>query len=224
MTGRHEARPLRARGLLALACGVALLWSATPAAHAEPAAGAQNVPMIHRLLDPLEQFLVPKCITPAVDRVFNDLVAARAFQPVLGDGFTLERVEAHVDQIELEIQDGTHRQYGITLALTSKSGKPDGQGRQFLFYLVASPSSPNLQAKTALLALASLLDEAIPETALVRCSGEAHEARGAPFAERRYPRALALASALAEVMVLLTAVIFGLRAVRPRGGLTDGDS
>src|ERR1019366_9218723 len=109
MTGRHEARPLRARGLLALACGVALLWSATPAAQAEPAAGAQNVPMIHRLLDPLEQFLVPKCITPAVDRVFNDLVAARAFQPVLGDGFTLERVEAHVDQIELEIQDGTHR-------------------------------------------------------------------------------------------------------------------
>lgn len=224
MAGRHEARPLRGRVLLALVCGGALLWSATPAAHAEPAAGARNVPMIHRLLDPLEQLPVPKCITPTVDRVFNDLAAARAFQPVLGDDFTLERVDAHDDYIELEIQDGAQRRYGITLALTSKSGKPDGQGRQFLFYLVASPSPPNLQAKTVLLALASLLDEAVPGTALVGCSGEQHEARGAPFGERRYPRALALASAMAEVMVLLAAIVFGLRAVRPRGGLTDSDS
>jgi hypothetical protein len=63
-----------------------------------------------------------------------------------------------------------------------------------------------------LLAAAALFDQAIPETALERCTGT--EQQG----DRRYPRALILASAVLEVLVILAAVVFGLRAIRPVGG------
>jgi hypothetical protein len=214
----------RACCLLALAC--CLL-----PARAEPAAGEpgeQNVgPFVHRVVGAPEQLVVPKCLTPAVGPILEDLVATGALQPVLQDRFTLERVDIRADQLELEIEDPIHHSYGITLALPeAKDGKPDGEGRSFRFYLLASPAPPNRDATTTLLAVATLFDRAIPDTALVRCfaSDAAPNPRAGPTADRRYPRALALASASVEILVLLAAILFGLRAMRSRDRPVDTDS
>lgn len=198
MTRGQGAPTSRACGLLALVCGAVLFTFSAPLAHA-----------------------APRCLTPAVGHAFENLVAAGALQPVLQSGFTLKGVGVRATQIEVEIEDGVHRSYGITLALPeSQGGKPDGEGDHFLFFLAASPGPPNREATTALLALASVFDHAFPETAL-ECP-----ARGdhAPPEERRCPRALALASALVEVAVevavLLAAILFGLRAIRSQARLS----
>jgi hypothetical protein len=211
--GRHEALLSCTRRLLALACCVALLGGAT-AAHGAPAAGELDaLHLLRGLLAPLDRLLTNRCVTPAANRVFEGLKAAGAFQRVVHDEFTLARVGAYPERIELEIQDAAHHPYAITLALrASKSGKPDGQGKHFLFYLEASASPPSAHATSTLLAAASLVDEAFPEAALERCAGG-----NAPHHDRRYPRALILASAMVELLILIAAIVFGLRAIRSPG-------
>ena len=181
-------------------------------AYADSAAGeARAVPLLDRLREGVDRFLVRQCLTPAAGRVLEELVAAGALRPVLGNELTLERVDLTADQIELGIQDRNGHSYLITLALRNSMGStPDGKGTHFLFYLAASPDPPNLQAKTALLAAAALFDQAVPATLLERCSGDG-ERRGE---DRRFPRALILASAIFEVAALVGAILFGVRVLR----------
>src|SRR5262249_45346240 len=94
----------------------------------------------------------------------------------------------------------------------SRTGKADGEGRLFQFYLSPSPRSPNPRATAALLAVASLFDHGIPDTVLARCAGDDARHRGE---DRRYPRALILASATVQILILLAAVVFGMRVIRP---------
>ena len=143
----------------------------------------------------------------------EELVATGALQPVLASDFTLVGGSVRAQEVELEIQDRDRHSYRITLALAgSNRGTPDGQGARFLYYLAASERPPNPRATTALLALAALFDGAIPETALARCAGG-----DAPRGDRRYPRRLALASAVLEWSIVMASILYALRAIRPAG-------
>jgi hypothetical protein len=200
--------------ILSLACCVAI--GATTCAGAATAPEASQPGVGSRLMARLERLLSAKCLTPDAGRTLTELVAAGRLQPVLPSDFTLVRGDIRADQIELEIRDQAQHSYGIALALAgSRGGTPDGQGRNFLFYLTPSPESPNERAAQALLAVAALFDEAIPDAAMQSCSG-----KDAPRGERRYPRTLSLAGAVVDVLIVLAATVFGLRVVRRRGELT----
>ena len=97
----------------------------------------------------------------------------------------------------------------VTLALPgTKDGEPFARGERLWAYVTrAKPLNPRVEE--ALLALARILDAAIPETALTACAGGE-----APTADRRYPRVIALTSAVVEVLIVLVAVLFGVRAMR----------
>ncbi len=179
-----------------------------------------------------------RCLTPSAERVLRETITQPAFRRVLEDALTLERVHMHDDQIELEVRDRTDHRYGITLVLPeSKRGEPDGTGSRFLFYFAPAPFPLPPRTRAALVAAAAIVDRAIPDAALVQCSqapvddkqaekeapnepgvpSTAHpQNRGQPPSEHRYPLALALTSAGLQVLVVLAAVSFGLRVVRPR--------
>ena len=173
-----------------------------------------------------------RCLTPSAERVLRETLTQPAFRRVLENALTLERVHMHDDQIELEARDFTDHSYGITLVLPeSRRGEPDATGGRFLFYF--APAAPPLppQTRAALLAAAAIVDQAIPDAALVQCSQGPEEVagnepgvsstphpqnRGQVPSEPRYPLALALSSAAVQILVVLAAVSFGLRAVQPR--------
>jgi hypothetical protein len=175
-----------------------------------------------------------RCLTPEVEQALGPFVGGGALSPVLGKEFRLTRGDIGGNQIELEIQDQAQHSYVLDLALPeSRSAPPDGAGRRFAYYLDA-PAASNPGAKAALLAAASILDQAVPDTAIQPCSqpavGEA-EVGGAPDRGAvpvagstntdqpqarpadRYPRALALGSAVAQIAILLVAIVYGMRVI-----------
>jgi len=105
-------------------------------------------------------------LTPAVSRVLQD-VAGRSLPPLLRGAFTVFRLDVGGDAIELAIQDRNANAYAITLALSevARSDPPDGRGRTFLFYLSAPQGPANAAATEALLAAASLFDQAVTDDA-----------------------------------------------------------
>jgi hypothetical protein len=211
---QYPTSVLRACSRLALACGAILLMP-MPGQGGAAVEEPNEASVVGRLGAGLDRLLAPRCLTPAVSGALADLVATGALQPALRGDFTLEEMAVSADHIEVEIRDQARRSYGITLAFPgSRGGRPDGEGRHFSFYLAASPPSPNPRASTVLLTAAALFDQAIPEAAL-RCAGadEVHRDE-----DRRYPRALALASGIAQVSVVLAAILFGLRVVRSHDG------
>ncbi len=231
MAERSSRRALGNGKLVLLAWSIALLAGPHPAGAGVQADGQHS--SIERFLTRIAAKVTSKCITPAVDGVFVDLVRSDAFQRSLGDRFAVERADARGDHIDLLIRDVVdHHEHGVTLALTdSRGGTPDGEGTHFLFFLSDPPDRRDPAASSTLLALAALLDNAIPESALVRCSGEDNagpqgiqvEASstvpgpdGLQGGERRYPLSLALASAALELGVVLAAIVFGLHAIRSR--------
>ena len=172
---------------------------------AEPSSEGRVGRLVQRFRDSLDRVLVPRCLTPEAARVMSELVARGALRPVLGQEFTLERGDVRGSEIELEIRDGAGQSSSIVLTLAGSSGgRADGQGRLFRFYLQSTASS---RAAQALLEVAALFDQAIPDTALERCAGGG---------EHRYPRVLILASALAQWLVIAAAVIYGLAALRSK--------
>lgn len=192
-------------GLLALTCGVIVLSQRT-SADVEPAAPAPAW-----------------CLPPALSKVFEDLVAAGALRQAFGDRFVLEGIDVRRDEIEVSIKDASAVRYAVTLALEEgdRHRRPDDRGRHFLFYLAASATPPSAPAKAALLAAASIVDNAIPENALQRCGGDQSAAPTAPPLHQGYPLALALASAAAQIAIIVAAVVFGLGAIRSRAAPID---
>jgi hypothetical protein len=170
-----------------------------------------------------------------VERALGPLVEGGGLQSALGKEFRLTRGDIGGNRIELEIQDQAQRPYGLVLALPeSRSAPPDGAGLRFAYYLDPAAAS-NPSAKTALLAAGAIIDRAVPDTALQPCSQQLARsgaevegapdaappaAAGAPSADnpqppphRRYPLALALGSAIAQIAVLLVAILYGVWAV-----------
>jgi hypothetical protein len=196
---------------------IVFIWSLALPRDAAPVRGEseadRNVRGSARLLvDRLDHALMARCLTPAAEQAMSGVVASGALHSVLGSDLSLVNGVVRASQIEVEIADRAQRSYRITLALPGvQEGKPDGEGRQFLFYLAAT-NPPHPRASRALLEIAASFDKAIPETALIRCSGTTE-----PQGDPRYPLGLALGSALAELAIIVTAMVYGLRAVRPGG-------
>lgn len=198
-----EAFAPRVRMLLV--CGAIVLGAAFPARADEQAASS----LLSRMDGRADTLLLPRCITPAAGHAFEDLIEAGAVRAALPSDFSMTSGVIHDNEVELKIEDAEHHAYAITLALTaSNQGRPDGQGRNFLFYFAPAATPADARAASALLALASLFDGAVPDAGLVYCG--ANE----PHSDRRYPRGLILASAVAEGLVVLAAIIWGMRAIR----------
>jgi hypothetical protein len=106
-------------------------------------------------------------LTPEVGRMVQS-AAGNALQPLLDRGFTVTRLDINGDAIELEVEDADKHAHEVTLALrgSKRSAKPDGTGRQFVFYLSDPRGGADPAAHEALLATAARLDAAVPESAL----------------------------------------------------------
>jgi hypothetical protein len=177
-----------------------------------------------------------RCLTPEVGRVLGDLVAAGGLQRALGTEFVVASGQIGGDRIELRIQDRDQVTYALALALPeSTHDHPDGIGRRFAFYVDTSSNPMGPSVKAALLAVAAIVDQAIPDTAFQQCSqpgagranefGSEHEPAVQPPARsdtgpavpdhgpHRYPRVLALAGAMGEIVILTVAIVFGTRAL-----------
>jgi len=161
-----------------------------------------------------------KCLTPAAGQALSDLVASGKIQAALTSEFSFVGGDVRGRRIDVEIQDREKRSYAVTLALppAEERGEPRARGRQFLFYLPPSASPPSPRATDALLAIAGLFDQAVPETALAPCPeldpSTTHRAAGErPPGEPRVPRAVALVSAVVQVLALLAACLNAVRIV-----------
>ncbi len=225
--GKHRHRFART---VATVSGTIVLLVGSVRAQGQPPSGALNpAPLVERLLDRADRFLTPRCLTPDVGHVIEALLAAGTLKATLGSEFKLEKVDIGASALVIEIQNDAGRAYAVTLALSkSKDAKVDAEGKRFVFYLKPTSAPANPQATAALLAVAKLLDESVPETALQRCAGgdEGRKEGSGPIPseEPRYPRELALGTAVFEVLILAGALVFGLRAIRTPRPTAGNDS
>jgi hypothetical protein len=188
---------LLAAAMLCLSC-----WSG-----AALAAVAPRPTLLQRLFARVDDLVATRCLTPASGEALQGAVAAGALQAALGEGFELSKGGIQPHHIDIEIRDGDGNAHVVRVAIRgSESAAADGAGGVFDFYLRDSAADP--RARQALLAIAAAVDAAIPETTLERCAGA-----GAPHAERRYPRLLALSAAVLQVLVVTAALIFALRVL-----------
>jgi hypothetical protein len=164
-------------------------------------------PSLHdRLRHLAEATLEYRCLTPAIDGVFNQAVESGAFRAALGTTFTITDASSRDGRIELTVAKPGGRAHTVTLALDRIVGRtPDGRAGEFVFYL--QPGADAGSSDT-LLELARVLAERIPDTALVPC-----RSRGEGFGTR----AVALLSAALAMVVVIAALLFGFRKLRQPG-------
>ena len=214
MTRRAGRIGLRVRGLVVCAACVVALCDRN-GVRAEDNGGPS---LMRRLADSVDRSLVSRCLTPAAGTAMSQVAASGALQPILGNDLTLKRGNVGADTIEIEIEDPSHQASVLTLALPgTRTEEPTERGTHFWFYL-ASSNPPNPRMQQSLLAMAKLFDAAIPETALAPCSGS-----NQPKEDPRYPRSIALGSAVAEVLIIIIAVLYGLRAIKRWEGAPPGE-
>jgi hypothetical protein len=167
-----------------------------------------------------------RCLTPDTGRVITDVLATGAVQRRLPNGVAIENVEIGGQEIALSVLDPQHVRYEVRLQVaptTRRAGKTGG--RNFTFAIADTPNPPAQELADALFAAAGLLDDGIPDSLLVDCSSRAGDPggrSGGPDASHALtlPPALALVSAVAEVSIIIAAIVFGIGAIA-RGPDTD---
>lgn len=157
-----------------------------------------------------------RCFTPAAENALRTLLTTGALNTSLAPSLTFSGVNVSVDEIVLRAEDTRRQQHAVTLSLDSLTNRQaDGRGKQFAYYLTAPlPTDPRV--RQALLSSSDLIDRAVPAAALVDCSpDEDHAPPDAPA--QRQPdhvtRAVALSSAVMQILVLVLATVFGWRAI-----------
>lgn len=193
-----------------IVCGVALLLLASGNRGAADSAGDAGTSSLWRsFTSGVDRALVSRCLTPAAGTAMSELVAAGTLKPILGDAFTLKRGHVGGDAIQIELEDPLQRLYVLTLSPAgARTEEPAGRGARFWFY-PAPTNPPDPRAQEVLLALAARFDAAIPDAAFAPCAGT-----NQPGEDPRYPRRLALASAVVETLIIIAAVLFSLRTIR----------
>jgi len=145
-----------------------------------------------------ERTLEHRCLTPAVDGVFNHAVASGAFQAALGATFRITDASSREGRIELSVAKPGGRAHTVTLAVERTVGRTsDGHAGDFVFYLQPGADA---ESSSVLLELARVLAERIPDTAFASC-----RSREEGFSTR----AVTLVSAALEVLVVVAALLFG---------------
>lgn len=148
---------------------------------------------------------LPHCLTPNAGQALNELREAGRIAAALPAGWTLTGGEIESDAIVVEVADRDGERHRVTLALSRAGGpRPDAHGRTFVFLLGDAPPA----ARDPLLALATLIDGAIPDAALRPCSGHDADA-GTDHATRRR----SLLSAALQAAILVAAIVFGSAAL-----------
>lgn len=150
-----------------------------------------------------EATLEHRCLTPAMDAVFNHAVASGAFRAALGTAFTITDASSRGGRIELTVAKRGGRAHTVTLALERIAGRtPDGRAGPFVFYV-----QPGTDANSSrvLLDVGRVLAERTPDTAFAPCGSRE---------EGVSTRLVALLSAALEVVVVVLALAFGLWKLR----------
>jgi hypothetical protein len=181
----------------ALVLGVGIARAATPP---EPS-GATGVRAW------LARGMLPHCLTPDAGRALNELRERGRVAAVLPEGWSLTGGEIRSEAIVVEIGDRDGGRYGVTLALpgSTRAARADGRGRTFVFSVTgAPPPTP----RKALLDLAALVDDAVPDAALQPCSGHDASPRDDLGTRRR-----SMLSAMLQAAILVAAIAFGLAAL-----------
>jgi hypothetical protein len=157
-------------------------------------------------------------LTPEVSAALQTVVTSGEIADALGSDLTLHGVNIGGTQIEVVASHVRQQRYAITLVLEgAESGTPDGKGDQFFYYLDQAGRSRPLIAK-ALLTAASVIDQAVPASALITCTENAQ-----PSPEPQSPvdpfgssLRLALLSAATQIIVVVAAIAVGRRISRNR--------
>ena len=159
-----------------------------------------------------------RCLTPDTGRVLRDVLATGAVQRRLPSGFSIENVEIAGQAIALSVLDPEQVRYELTLrvAPAEKTGR-----RRFTFAIGDGSHPPPRAVGDALVAAAGILDDAIPDALLADCSSSADDPGGRAAGTEgthalRLPPALALVSAVAEVSIIVAAIVFSLAAIAKR--------
>lgn len=191
-------------------------------------AGILTVPGISRaegesrgsLRERLSHWLDPRCLTPEVGRVLHQLQEQGVFREILPAGFAIDSVGVS-DRVVITLRNSAGELDAIELRLPESGGwNPAGQGPHFRYFWVA-PGPASGESSATLLALARRIDQAIPQSAMPQCSREPvadsspRDSSGSGR-EARYPLSLALASATAQVIVVLLTIGFALVATGSR--------
>ena len=103
-----------------------------------PAAGSQeeSPSLRDRVRRFAERTLEHRCLTPAVDGVFNDVVRSGAFRPALGATFRITDASSREGHIELSVAKPGGRAHSVTLSVERTVGRAsDGRAGDFVFYL-----------------------------------------------------------------------------------------
>jgi lysophospholipase L1-like esterase len=161
-----------------------------------------------------------RCLTPAAEGALRDLNASGALQRALGSDLSLQELNIAGSQIELQVEDREHRRYGVTLAVAGSTADSEERSGRFKVSLTAPPGSEGTAVSKTLLAAASLVDDALPETALADCSGNVDASRPTPDGEPQRARGTA-AVATGTAVGLLAAILFGVLVLRARARVSS---
>jgi hypothetical protein len=146
----------------------------------------------------------------------------KSLHGLLSNELTLQDVNLAKQEIVVSVDDQAQRPYQITLAVPDPTrGKADGHGQHFDFYLAATNTTDNRNVAMALLGIAALFDQVLPDSALAGCGGDAmvpapqpEPAPASVAGSDTVPRVLTLISAMLQVLVVIAALWFGRRAIR----------
>jgi hypothetical protein len=137
----------------------------------------------------------------------------------LGSSLSVQSLSLSGKRLELTVADDAPQRHTIALVLPEEaSGQPDGQGQRFGFYFAPGSHPLDPDTRRALLAAAALLDQAIPDAALVDCSGPARREgeHAPPTAGPGYPRTRAFTSASIQLAIVFVALLWGRWRIRER--------
>lgn len=195
------ALALRTTALVSLAIVGLAVTTARAATPSEPSAGTG-------IRARLARDMLPHCLTPDAGRALNALRESGRVAATLPEGWSLTGGEIRSDAIVVEIGDRDGARHAITLALpgSTQAKGAEARGRTFAFAVTGTPLP---SARKALLDLAALVDEAIPDTALQPCSGHQPSPGDDVATHRR-----SLLSASLQMAIVVAAITFGLAALR----------
>lgn len=158
-----------------------------------------------------------QCLTPAAEDALRRVLTTGELRRTLAPSLTFSGVSVSADAIVVRADDEGRQPHAITLTLESPIDRPaDGRGKRFAFYL--TPSLPtDSSVRKALLDAGDMIDRAVPDAALGKCSlDEDHAPPSTPPRRQsdHVTRAVALLSAVVQVVVLGAATVFGWRGIR----------
>jgi hypothetical protein len=150
------------------------------------------------------------CLGPGIGRALQGLVAARAFEGVVPDGYRLTRLDVKLDYLEVAFDDDLGPAATVLLVPTgaAPSQRFQARGPHFGHRLIEARGPTPGPAVDAMLRAAQIVDQAVPSEELRGCKGPPGFEDGPP---PRAPAVFGLGVGAAEIAIVLAALVIGVR-------------